>query len=138
MISDSVVCRSFKLEFLDGVHQAGDEYRIALYKSTAVLDADTAAYTTDEEASGPGYTAGGAVLQGRATVLDGDVAYLDFTDPLWPVATIVARGALIYNATRGNAAVAVLNFGGDVSSANGPYTVILPAAGPGTALIRVS
>jgi hypothetical protein len=139
MISASVICNSFKLEFLDGVHQAGDEYRVALYTNAASLDEDTTAYTTSGEVVGAGYTAGGQVLSGRTTVLDpSGVAYLDFADPLWPVSTLVGRGALIFNASRGNAAIAVLNFGGDVSSANGPFTVILPAPGPGTALIRIS
>lgn len=139
MSIQSAVCTSFKAELLDGIHQAADEYRIALYTKTADLGPSTEEYTAVGEASGTGYTAGGKALSGRSVVVDSGVVYVDWDDVTWAAPTrIVARGALIYNATRGNRAVAVLDFGGDVSSADGAYMVILPAPGPDSALIRLN
>jgi hypothetical protein len=122
-------CLSFKVDLWNGVHQPGDEYRMALYTGAASLDEDTAAYTATGEVVGVGYTAGGQVLTGRVVALDGVVAYLSFDDPVWDPATIAADGALVYNATRSNKALAVFAFGSTVSSTNGPFTVDLPAAG---------
>jgi hypothetical protein len=122
-------CLSFKVDLWNGVHQPGDEYRMALYTGAATLNEDTAAYTATGEVVGAGYTAGGQVLTGRVVALDGAVAYLSFDDPVWDPATIAADGALVYNATRSNKALAVFAFGSTVSSTNGPFTVDLPAAG---------
>ncbi len=127
-------CKSYKLDLFNGVHQPGDDYRIALYTSAATLDKDTAAYTTTGEVVGTGYAAGGQSLTGRTVGLATDEAYLTFADPVWDPATIDADGALIYNATRSNKALCVLAFGGTVSSTNGPFTVDLPAAGAASLL----
>lgn len=133
------LCNSYKAEILQGIHQAGDSYRIALYTAAASLSKDTTEYTAAGEASGAGYTAGGLELAGFTVGLDGDTAYLDWTtDPRWPVATVTARGALIYNATRGNKAVAVLDFGGDIASSNAPFLITLPLPAAGTALVRIA
>lgn len=136
MAITQALCNSYKVEVLDGVHAAGDTYKIALYTSAATLSKATTAYSAPNEATGTGYTAGGAVLAGRSVVLDVDTAILDFTDPTWPNASITARGALIYNASKSNKAVGVLDFGQDVISTNGLYTVALPAPAAATALLH--
>src|SRR5262249_4788055 len=102
------ICNSYKTELFQGVHQPGDDYRMALYVASATLSKATTAYTSSGEvADGGGYTAGGQSLTGFSVALDGDIAVLDFDDAVWAAATITARGALLYNATRANKALAV-------------------------------
>ncbi len=137
MAITTAICNSYKKEILEGVHAAGDTYKLALFTSAASLGADTTAYGTINEVSGTGYTAGGATLADLVTGLSGGTAYLTFTDPAWANATITARGCLIYNASKSNKAVAAFDFGGDVSSTNGTFTVDLPAAGA-SSLIRIA
>lgn len=137
MAITSGVTNQFKLDCLNGVHVAGDTYKCALYADTATLGAATTAYTASGEVSGTGYTAGGATLSGRAASLDGSVAMLDFTDPSWTSATITARGCMIYNASKSNAAVAVYDFGGNASITGGTFTVNFPSAAAATALVRI-
>ena len=137
MAITAAFCDSFKLEILEGVHQPGDVYKMALFQSSATLGSGTTAYSSSGEVSGSGYSAGGIALSGFAASLDGSTALLDWSDPTWPNATITARGALIYNASRGDAAVAVLDFGTDVSSTAGAFTVQLPAPTAGTAVVRI-
>lgn len=131
MAITTAVCNSFKNELIAMTpHTAADVYKIALFTSTATLDASTTAYSTTNEVTGTGYTAGGATLSGFTAGLSGSTAYLDWTtDPSWTTATITARGALIYNSSRSNKAVAVYNFGSDITSTAGTFTVTLPAAG---------
>jgi len=135
-IGPSGLCISYKAEILDGIHQAGDVYMIALFTDASNISVNTAAYAPAGESVGAGYVAGGLALAGRTVTVVGDVAFVDFADPAWPNITLAAQGALIYNATRANRAVAVINFGGTVSSV-GPYSVTFPAPGPATALLRI-
>lgn len=138
MAITTALCNSYKQEILQGVHLAADTYKIALFTNAATLSKATTAYSTTNEVSGTGYTAGGATLSGFATSLDGDVACLDFSDPSWSNATITARGAMIYNSSRSNKAVAVFDFGGDVSSTNSTFSVTLPAADASNATVRIA
>lgn len=139
MAITAAVCNSYKQEILQGTHSSADTYKIALYTSTATLDATTTAYTATNEVSGTGYTAGGATLSGFAVSGSGATAWLDFTtDPTWAAATITARGALIYNSSKTNKAVAVLNFGSDVTSTASTFTVTFPTADAANALLRIS
>lgn len=137
MAITTAVCKSYKQEILEGVHAAGDTYKIALYTSSASLDADTTAYASTNEVSGSGYTAGGATLSNFQSGLSGSTSYITFDDPEWDPATITARGCLIYNSSKTNKAVAVFDFGGNVSSTNGKFKVDMPAAGA-SALIRIT
>ncbi|HSZ58561.1 MAG TPA: hypothetical protein VK797_23035 [Tepidisphaeraceae bacterium] len=118
-----------KQDFQAGLHQPGDQYMIALYTSSANLDKTTTAYTSAGEVVGSGYTAGGMALSGYAAGLSGDSAYLSWNNPVWTMATFTARGALIYNATRSNNAIAVINFGSDFAVSAANFTVQLPPAG---------
>ena len=114
-------------------------FKIALYTSSATLNAATTAYTTSGEITGSGYVAGGAVLDIiRTPISSGTTAYIGFSDPIWAIATFTARGALIYNVTNGNRAVAVLDFGSDQSSVGGIFTVVFPAIGPTTSIVRIA
>ena len=140
MAITAAICNSFKRELLAmSPHTAADDYKIALYTSAATLSKATTAYTATGEVSGTGYTAGGQSLAGFAATLATDTAILDWTtDPVWTGATLTARGALIYNSTRSNAAVAVLDFGADITSTNAPFTVTLPAATAAAGLVRIA
>lgn len=128
---------SYKQDILSGTQASGDTYKIALYTSTATLDASTTAYSSTNEVIGTGYTAGGATLSGFTTGLSGSTAYLTFTNPTWSTSTITARGCLIYNSSKSNKSVAAYDFGGDVTSTAGTFTVNFPAAGA-TGLIRIA
>ena len=139
MAITNALCTSFKSEALQGIHLAADVYKIALYTSAATMDKSTTAYSATDEVSGAGYAAGGIALSGYVAGNDTDSAWLDWTtDPAWTTATITARGALIYNSTRSNKAVAVLDFAADKTSTNGTFTVILPVAAAGTAIIQLT
>lgn len=134
----SGLCRSFLAEALDGVHQPGDTYQVALYTEAATLNEFTTAYTAADEVTGPGYTAGGQALTGRTMGRSGRTVWLTWSDPVWDVASMVARGCLIYNASRANRAVATYNFGQDVQSTAAAFTVQFPAADAETALVRIT
>ena len=134
---------TFLQDCLDGAQNlgdGGDTLKIALYTSSATLGATTSAYSATNEVSGTGYTAGGESLTSQAVAYDAtnQVAFFDAADPAFTTATITARGALIYNNTKSNASIAVLDFGSDFSSSNGTFQVQLPTAAHNTALIRIS
>lgn len=135
----SAVCLSYKQEVLQGVHLAADTYKIALYSSAATLDGTTTVYSATNEVVGTNYVAGGATMVGFTTGASGSTAWIDWTtDPSWAAATITARGALIYNSSRSNKAVAVINFGTDKTSTDGTFTVQLPTADATNAIIRLT
>lgn len=123
----SAICNSYKKEILEGVHSSADVYKVALYTSSATLDASTTAYSATNEVSGTGYSAGGETLSGFSTSLSDSTANLTFTDVAIANATITARGCLIYNSSKSNKAVAVFDFGADISSVNGTFTIDFPA-----------
>ena len=134
---------SFKIELLQAVHNFGptspNTFKIALYSSTASLGADTALYSTDGEITGTGYTAGGKILTISTSPTSGSTttAYVSFDPAVWTGASFTTTGALIYNSTQGNKAVAVLNFGNN-KTASGTFTVTFPTATATTAIIRVA
>ena len=131
------MCTSFKSEVLQEGHQlATDTIKIALYTSSASLDATTTAYSSSNEVSGTGYTATGVTLTSTAVSTTGTTAHFDADDPTWTSASFTARGALIYNSSNSNKAIAVLNFGGDFTVSGGTFKIVFPAAGS-TAIIRI-
>ena len=148
MAISQAMCTSFKVQLLNGIHAFSttvarantnaDSFKIALYTSSASLGAATTAYTTSNEVSGTGYTAAGQVLTAVAPTSSGTTAILDFNDETFTTATITARGALIYNDTQGDKAVAVLDFGGDKTSTAGDFTVVFPTADASNAIIRIA
>jgi hypothetical protein len=139
MAITSAVCNSFKQECMLGEHDLDtDVLKIALFTSSATLGADTTAYATTNEVVGTGYTAGGETLTTVAVTLDGAVAIVDFDNVTWSSADFTARGALIYNSSKSNKAVAVFNFGSDRTASDGDFVVVVPAAAAATAVIRLS
>lgn len=141
MAITAAVCNSFKQEILAMTpHTAADTYKIAFYTSSATLSKSTTAYSATNEVGNSGsYSAGGITLSGFSVTLDTDTAILDWTtDPAATSATITARGALIYNSSRSNKAVAVLDFGSDITSTAGTFTVAFPAAAAATGLVRIA
>jgi hypothetical protein len=151
MAITQAMATSFKVEILDGIHNFGvgvvrastaaDVFKLALYTSSATLGASTTAYTTSDEvsSSGTNYTAGGLTLTiSQVPTSSGTTAFIDFDDLTFPSATITANGALIYNATQSNKAVAVLAFGGDKTSTAGNFTIQFPAAAASTAILRIA
>ena len=138
MAITQAMCTSFKEDLFQKEQDLDtDTIKIALYTSSASLDATTTAYTTSNEVTGTGYTAGGETLTGATIGTSGTTAYVDFDDPEWTSASFTARGALIYNDTlAGNNSVAVLDFGGDFTVSSGTFRIIFPAAGA-TAILRI-
>ena len=134
----TAICNSYKKEILEGVHSSLDTYKVALYTDAATLSAETTAYSaTNEVAAGGGYTAGGLTLANFTSGLSGSVAFVTFDDPQWTSASITARGCLIYNSSKSNKAVSVYDFGQNVTSVNGTFTVDFSQVGS-TAPIRAA
>ena len=159
MAITQAMCTSFKAELMLAVHDfratGGDTFKLALYTSSASIDANTTSYSASNEvsSSGTNYTAGGGTLVNLGVVASNTsastgVGFTDFSDLTFANATITARGALIYNTTPSansnanttltNAAVAVLDFGSDKTSTDGDFTIIFPSATNTTAIIRIA
>lgn len=147
--SGNFMCTSFKKELLYGVHDfdlsSGDTFKIALYTNSASFTAATTAYTTSNEVSGTGYSAGGGALTNVDPTSSGTTALTDFQDETFSSATITARGALIYNTTPNttslsvtNPSVVVLDFGADKTSTAGDFTIVFPTADASNAIIRIA
>jgi hypothetical protein len=143
MAITQAMCTSFKQALLDGEMDFSSDtaqtFKIALYTSSATLDASTTAYSVTNEVSGTGYSAGGNTLTiSTNPTTSGTTAFLDFADTTWSSATITARGALIYKSGGSNPAVAVLDFGGDKTSTAGDFTIQFPTADASNAIIRIA
>ena len=151
MAIGQTLATSFKVEILDGIHNFGvgvirattaaDTFKIALYTTLATLNSTTTVYTTQDEVTGTGYVAGGNTLvisQAPTSTNTETVAWLNFENSSWANATFSADGALIYNSTQGNKAVAILNFGSTKTTANQTFTITFPASTSSAAIIRIS
>ena len=140
MAITQAVCNSFKQELLQGLHDLdGHTHKLALYTSSATLGPTTTAFSTTNESSGTNYTSGGATIANVAVAVSGTVAYVDFDDVSFSSATISdAAGALIYNSSASDRAIAVIDFGSTKSVSAGTLTISLPSASASTALIRIS
>ena len=134
-------CTVFKVNLLKGLENFNTgspyTYKIALYNANADIDASTTVYTTQNEATGTGYTAGGLALVPTVPTSGNTTAFINFANVSWPSSSFTARGALIYNSNT-SAAVAVLNFGSDKTVSNQTFTVTFPAATSDTAVIRIA
>ena len=145
--SGNFMCTSFKQELLEGAHNfknsGGDTFKLAMYTNSASFNAATTAYTTSNEVSGSGYTAGGGTLTNVTPTTSGTTALTDFADFTFSNATVTARGALIYNTTTAGGSsttdtVVVLDFGSDKTSTAGDFTIQFPAADASNAIIRIA
>ena len=137
MAITQAMCTSFKSEILQEGHQmATDTIKLALFTSSASLGEGTTAYSTSNEVSGTGYTAGGVTLTSTTVSTSGTTAFFDADDPTFTSASFTARGALIYNSSNSDKAIAVLDFGGDFTVSAGTFKIVFPAAGT-NAIIRI-
>ena len=130
---------SFKAELYEGIHDLIDDtIKIALFNANADLTASTTVYSTNQEVTGTGYTAGGNTLTGATVRSSGTTAYVSFDNTTWSSASFTCRGALIYNSSKANRSVAVLNFGSDKIVANGTLTIEFPTNDVTSAILRSS
>jgi hypothetical protein len=130
---------SFKAELYEGIHDLIDDtIKIALFNANADLTASTTVYSTNQEVTGTGYTAGGNTLTGATVRSNGTTAYVSFNNTSWSSASFTSRGALIYNSSKANRSVAILNFGSDKIVANGTLTIEFPNNDVTSAIIRSS
>lgn len=141
--SGNFMCTSFKKELLEGVHNfknsGGNTFKLAMYTNSASFNAATTAYTTSNEVSGTGYSAGGGTLTRVDPTTSSTTAFTDFDDLTFSSSTITARGALIYNdSASGDPTVVVLDFGSDKSSSSGDFTIQFPTANSSSAIIRIA
>jgi hypothetical protein len=139
----TAICTSFKVEILKAVHDftasTGDTFKLALYTSSATMDATTTAYSATNEVGASGtYSAGGGALTSATPVSSGTTAICDFADLAFTSATITARGSLIYNSTKSNKAVIVNDFGADKTSTAGTFTIVFPTPDASNAIIRIA
>ena len=138
MAITTAMCTSFKQELFEAEHDfTTDTFKIALYTNVATLGASTTAYSTTNEISGTGYTAGGETLTVVAPTTDGTSALVDFNEVAISNSTITARGALIYNSSKSNKAVAVYDFGSDQSSTASTFTITMPTADATSGILRI-
>jgi hypothetical protein len=129
---------SFKRQVLLGEHDLDtDVLKIALYTSAAILGPDTTVYTTVGETSGTGYSAGGITLTNVTVSAGNGIAYVDFDNPTWAGASFTARGALIYNSSKSNKSMFVLDFGTNQTAVNENFVIDLPANNPTFAVIKL-
>ena len=145
MAINQAVCATFKQQLLDGDHDiSSDTVNLALYTSSATLDANTTAFSATNEVGNSGtYVSGGATLQNANVSLTktnatASTAFVDFDDLSFTGVTLTARGALIYNTSNSNKAVAVLDFGGDKTATAGTFTIQFPNANDTQAIIRIA
>ena len=146
MAITQAMCTSFKQQLLEGQHDfrsGGHTFKLALFTSSATLDATTTDYSVTNEVSGTGYSAGGGALTNVSPATSGTTAFTDFNDLTFSTATITANGAVIYNTTTGGGsgttdAVVVLAFGGDKTSTAGDFTIQFPTADASNAIIRIA
>ena len=150
MAITQAMCTSFKAELLQAEHNfkssGGNTFKLALYTSSASIDANTTVYTVSGEASGTNYSAGGSALTNAGvsatpTNASSGTGFTDFSDLTFSAVTVTARGALIYNTnstTNTNAAVCVLDFGSDKTSTDGDFTIIFPTNDASNAIIRIA
>ena len=145
MAITSAICSSFKQELLQGKHSfessGGHTFKLALFTSSASLGAATTDYSTSNEisnTSGSAYSAGGATLTSVTPTTDGTTAVCDFSDVSFTSASFTANGALIYNDSQSDKAVAVIAFGGDKTVSSGTFTIQFPTADASNAIIRIA
>jgi hypothetical protein len=145
MAITTALCNTFKQELLGGIHDLDtDTIKLALIKAspTGSYGASTTNYSNvtgnTDEAVGTGYVAGGQALDSATITLSGSTAFVDFADEVIVTATVSADGCILYNASKGNRAIAVIDFGGTKTSTNGDFTIQFPAASASTAIIRIA
>ena len=145
MAITTAMCNSFKQELLGGVHNLNtDTLKVALIKDSpaGTYDATTTNYSditgNTDEAVGTNYTAGGQNLDSLSITLSSNTVFVDFADEVFTDLTISADGCIIYNASQGDKAIAVFDFGTTVTSTSGDFTLVFPTADASNAVIRIT
>ena len=151
MAIGSVLTNTFKEELLQAGHNfnasgdtpAGDAFKIALYDDSADMGTTTTVYSSSDEVSGSGYSAGGNALTNTGTAKSTVTAYTDFSDTSWTSASFTARGCLIYNTDvlsgfTTNRSVCTIDFGGNKTVSSGTFTIQFPANNSSSAIIRIT
>jgi len=145
MAITTAMCNTFKQELLNGVHDLDtDTLRVALIKASpsGTYGAGTTNYSdvtgNTDEAVGTNYSAGGQQLDSATITLSGNTVFVDFADEVFTTLTISADGAIIYNASQANKAIATFDFGTTVTSTAGNFTVVFPTADASNAVIRIT
>jgi hypothetical protein len=141
-ITTNAIANSFKGQILRAIHNftasTGNTFKLAMYQTDATLGASTTSYTSSQEVTSSGYTAGGKALVNSGVKVSGAVAITNFSNVSWTGVTLTAQGALIYNDTAsGDPAVCVLDFGGAKTATAGTFTVQFPAFTTSAAIIRI-
>ena len=142
-ITTSAVCNVFKRDVMTGTHNftnpGGNSFKLSMYTSSATLGKSTTSFTSDNQVSSPsGYTSGGGTLAPVTPTLSTNTAVVDFANLSFVGVSLTARGALIYNTSSGNPAVAVLDFGGDKTATSGTFTIQFPTADASNAILRIA
>ena len=143
-ITTNAICNSFKKELLEATHNfsnpGGNSFKLEMYTNSAALGKSTTSFTTGGQVSSPsgGYSSGGKALVNTGTSIATNTAITDFADLSFVGVTLTARGALIYNDTNGDKAVAVLDFGGDKTATAGTFTIQFPAFTTSAAILRIA
>ena len=150
MAITSAICSSFKQELLQGMHSfestGGSTFKIALFTSSATLNATTTDYSTSNEITndaGSAYSAGGIALTNTGVGLTSTTAFTDFSDVSWSSASFTANGCMIYNTTTDGGssttdAVCVIAFGGDKTVSSGTFTIQFPTNDSSSAILRLA
>jgi len=142
MAITQAVANSFKGELLQGQHNftaaTGNVFKLALYTSASVMSSATTSFSTTAEIPNTGqYVTGGGILTNVSPVVSSGVAFIDFADISFTGVTLTAAGALIYNTSSSNKAVAVLSFGADKTATSGTFTIQFPADTSSAAILRI-
>ena len=142
-ITTNAICNSFKKELLEAKHNfsnpGGNSFKLAMYGTPATLGKSTTSFTTGGQVTSPsGYTSGGKALVNVGTSLATNTAITDFADLSFVGVTLTARGALIYNDTNSDRAVAVLDFGGEKTATSGTFTIQFPAFTTSAAILIIA
>tara|TARA_R100001460_G_scaffold86983_1_gene128444 strand:+ start:250 stop:687 length:438 start_codon:yes stop_codon:yes gene_type:complete len=143
-ITANTITNSFKKELIEGKHNfshpGGSVFKLAMYTNSATLGSGTTSFTTGGQASSPsgGYSSGGRALVNTGTSVSSGIAITDFANLSFTGVTLTARGALIYNTSNSNSAVAVLDFGGDKTATAGTFTIQFPAFTTSAAILRIA
>jgi hypothetical protein len=139
----NTMCVSFLVDLFNGDQDFSadttDVFKLALYTDAATLDENTTAYsTTNEVADGGGYLAGGNIVTiGTNPTSTGLVAFLDLDDVSWPTSNITSRGALLYNSTKSDMSVMVMDFLVNKTTSGGDFVVNIPTGNSVSAILRL-
>ena len=150
MANTQAMCTSFLGELMTATHNfttgTGNTFKAALYLSSATYNASTTAYSTSNEVSGTGYSAGGITVTNGTSPIATNSSATAGVGYWTPSASLTYTGVtlttafnavLIYNSSASNKAVSVHTFGDQTITA-GTFTLTMPANATSTAVLRLA